>query len=278
MRPVSVRRYTQPQHRPRVVRLRCCAGADDISRRAACDRQMQLAAREEDYPLASRLRDQMAPLTARLHPMRQYLWGRVQTLHGAGSRQERLDAISALGEPSDGAGLPGSYAGQLPGGMLALQRREREHCSDSFWGQPSCRDAPWRCKDRLRGRQLSGNAVVRTLVASHELWTPVIPVQMSSQEAPSANAVLETSPPGDDVRTVHAGDAGDELIVPELAQYLATPGLQSATEQALWAIFHRSPNPSVSELMNQVPITHCYVSVNSADSALLSLLCVLRRL
>ena len=43
-----------------------------------------------------------------------------------------------------------------------------------------------------------------------------------------------------------------QLIVPELAQYLATPGLQTATEQALWAIFHRSPNPSVSELMNQV--------------------------
>ena len=50
----------------------------------------------------------------------------------------------------------------------------------------------------------------------------------------------------------HTGDAGDDLIVPELAQYLATQGLQAAAEQAMWAIFHRSPNPSVSELMNQV--------------------------
>ena len=50
---------------------------------------------------------------------------------------------------------------------------------------------------------------------------------------------------------MRAGDAGDQLIVPELAQYLATPSLQTATEQALWAIFHRNPNPSVSELMNQ---------------------------
>ena len=65
---------------------------------AAGPRQMQLAAREEDYGLASRLRDQMAPLTAALHPMRQYQWGRVQALHGAGSKRERLDAISALGE------------------------------------------------------------------------------------------------------------------------------------------------------------------------------------
>jgi len=68
-------------------------------------RQMQLAARGEDYVLASRLRDQMGPLTTQLHPMRQYLWGRVQTLHGAGRKQERIDAISALGEPSGGAGL-----------------------------------------------------------------------------------------------------------------------------------------------------------------------------
>ena len=60
-------------------------------------RQMQVAAREEDYSLASRLRDQMAPLTAQLHPMRQYLWGRAQALHGASSKQERLDAIAALG-------------------------------------------------------------------------------------------------------------------------------------------------------------------------------------
>ena len=60
-------------------------------------RQMKVAAREEDYALASRLRDEMAPLSAQLHPMRQYLWGRVQALHGASSKQERLDAIAALG-------------------------------------------------------------------------------------------------------------------------------------------------------------------------------------
>ena len=50
----------------------------------------------------------------------------------------------------------------------------------------------------------------------------------------------------------YSGDAGDQSIVPELAQYLASPGLQAATEQAMWAIFHRNPNPAVSELMNQV--------------------------
>ena len=61
---------------------------------------MQIAAREEDYALASRLRDEMAPLTAQLHPMRQYLWGRVQALHGASGKQDRLDAISALGGDS----------------------------------------------------------------------------------------------------------------------------------------------------------------------------------
>ena len=61
---------------------------------------MQLAAREEDYSLASRLRDEMAPLNAQLHPMRQYLWGRVQALHNAGGKQERLDAITALGAVS----------------------------------------------------------------------------------------------------------------------------------------------------------------------------------
>ena len=44
--------------------------------------------------------------------------------------------------------------------------------------------------------------------------------------------------------------------MPELAQYLASPGLQSTTEQAMWAIFHRSKNPAVAELMNQVPLPH----------------------
>ena len=78
--------------------LSCSAALCGMTLYDAACRQMQVAAREEDYSLASRLRDQMGPLTAQLHPMRQYLWGRVQTLHGAGSKQERLDAISALGK------------------------------------------------------------------------------------------------------------------------------------------------------------------------------------
>ena len=66
-------------------------------------------------------------------------------------------------------------------------------------------------------------------------------------------------------RWVHAGDAGDDLIVPELAQYLATPGLHSATEQALWAVFHRSPNPSVQELMNQARPSACTADCSSSN-------------
>ena len=40
--------------------------------------------------------------------------------------------------------------------------------------------------------------------------------------------------------------------MPDMAVHLRDSELQSAVEAALWAIFHRSSNPSVTELMNQV--------------------------
>lgn len=40
--------------------------------------------------------------------------------------------------------------------------------------------------------------------------------------------------------------------MPDLAVFLRDPALQTPVEAALWAIFHRSSNPSVTELMNQV--------------------------
>ena len=40
--------------------------------------------------------------------------------------------------------------------------------------------------------------------------------------------------------------------MPDMAVYLRDSALQTSVEAALWAIFHRSSNPSVTELMNQV--------------------------
>ncbi len=86
--------FTVGLHKSLVVLYASCTRNTPLFR---VSRQMKVAAREEDYALASRLRDEMAPLSAQLHPMRQYLWGRVQALHCANSKQDRLDAIAALG-------------------------------------------------------------------------------------------------------------------------------------------------------------------------------------
>lgn len=48
------------------------------------------------------------------------------------------------------------------------------------------------------------------------------------------------------------GDTGDASIVPDMAMYLKDPSMQDPVETALWAIFHRHANPSVTEFMNQV--------------------------
>ncbi len=216
---------------------------------------MQLAAREEDYTLASRLRDQMGPLNAQLHPMRQYLWGRVQTLHGAGSKQERIDAISALGEHSGGAGSThrlSMYAERHAGTRARRGLRQsgsllctpENCCGTEGRPLPSC--------DGLENFRLAARRATLTSsgVRLYEPFVTAVPTPIRRQWQP-----LDSQPrqpcPWPCHGAVRAGDAGDKLIVPELAQYLAMPGLQVATEQALWAIFHRSPNPSVSELMNQ---------------------------
>ena len=59
-------------------------------------RQTELAAQEEDYGLAARLRDESETLMQQLPPVRQFLWGRLQVLH-TGTRAEQLEAISSLG-------------------------------------------------------------------------------------------------------------------------------------------------------------------------------------
>ena len=64
--------------------------------------------------------------------------------------------------------------------------------------------------------------------------------------------VFLTTPFARQIAQAFAGDAGDSSIVPDMALFLKEPALQTSVEAALWAIFHRSSNPSVNELMNQV--------------------------
>lgn len=47
------------------------------------------------------------------------------------------------------------------------------------------------------------------------------------------------------------GEAGDSSLVPELVPYLRVRQLQQAATAAMVAIFHRSRNPRVNELMGQ---------------------------
>ena len=63
-------------------------------------RETELAAREEDYALAGRLKSESESLKQQLPPVRQYLWGRLQALEH-GQRAEQLAAISSLGAGFD---------------------------------------------------------------------------------------------------------------------------------------------------------------------------------
>ena len=45
------------------------------------------------------------------------------------------------------------------------------------------------------------------------------------------------------------GDAGDESVIPELAQCLYDEALQEAAAPALYSLFVRSRNPEINELM-----------------------------
>ncbi len=44
---------------------------------------------------------------------------------------------------------------------------------------------------------------------------------------------------------------GDEAIIPDLAAQLHSPQLQGPATDALWAVFQRSRNPAVNELIAQ---------------------------
>ena len=148
-------------------------------------RQMQLAAREEDYALASRLRDQMGPLTAQLHPMRQYLWGRVQTLHGAGSKQERLDAISALGAPSE----------DRAGGDERLSMYARRHAGSSARRHICLVSTPETRGGRVKDKRMPPCGA--TLTSSSFGWLVWLASCHSSdpgQEAMATDDTLWTSP------------------------------------------------------------------------------------
>ena len=61
-------------------------------------REIQIAALEEDYAMAARLRDESGVVMQQLPPLRQYMWGRLQVLQ-SGNRAEQLAAITNLGVP-----------------------------------------------------------------------------------------------------------------------------------------------------------------------------------
>ncbi|PNH06742.1 hypothetical protein TSOC_006826 [Tetrabaena socialis] len=50
---------------------------------------------------------------------------------------------------------------------------------------------------------------------------------------------------------VGACEAGEAAVIPDLASCLAVPELVEATEKAMWAIFMRSRDPRVNELMTE---------------------------
>lgn len=50
---------------------------------------------------------------------------------------------------------------------------------------------------------------------------------------------------------VPAGEVGDESCIPGLAACLHESALCEAAEDALWAVFHRHPDPAVMQLMRQ---------------------------
>lgn len=48
-----------------------------------------------------------------------------------------------------------------------------------------------------------------------------------------------------------AAEVGDESCIPDLASCLHDPELNPPATDALWAVFHRHPNPEVKALMDQ---------------------------
>jgi hypothetical protein len=53
------------------------------------------------------------------------------------------------------------------------------------------------------------------------------------------------------------GEVGDESCLPELATCLHDQELNKAACDAMWAVFHRNPNPAVNRLMEQVCLLLC---------------------
>lgn len=197
-------------------------------------RELSAAVEREDFPAAAALRDEVRALSAALPPVRQYVLHQLERLRtgeppaplfGSGGGFESIGGSDDGGsnnsnnEHGGSAETPllpfgGSGGGKVVGSGSGVKKTKNSGTVRGIRAENSSAED---------GSDDEAAAALRRAQKQHERL--------------SALAAL--------------AEAGDAAVLPDLARALRDPELQPAAQDAMWAVFGRSPDPRVAEMMEE---------------------------
>jgi tetratricopeptide (TPR) repeat protein len=212
-------------------------------------REMAAAVDREDFGAAARLRDEARTLAGALSPVRQYVLHQLERLR-TGEPPAPLDGLdgggsflssSSSSEPS--AALSPSSPSPVPVGGSLL---------DSPPGSPggggsSDNDSSRRNNNNKKTGNGNNNTARRGIRAE-------VHGEQEEQEEDAASAAARRRAQRSRERLAAVaalGEVGDAAVLPDLARALRDPELQPAAQEAMWAVFGRSADPRVAEMMEE---------------------------
>jgi tetratricopeptide (TPR) repeat protein len=183
-----------------------------------CRRELAQAVEREDFSRAATLRDEARGLSSALPPVRQYVLHQLERLR-TGQPPAPLSLFDDERSDSGESGESGAFAVANGGGSSALDSKKKN-------------------KSTTRGIRAEQHADSST--------TPNDGIDPDAAEAASRRRTKERL-----AALAALAETGDAAVLPDLARALRDPELQPAAQDAMWAVFGRSPDPRVAEMMEE---------------------------
>jgi tetratricopeptide (TPR) repeat protein len=197
-------------------------------------RELAAAVSQEDFAAAARLRDEARALAGSLPPVRQYVLHQLERLRTGEPPAPLLE------ESEIGGGLsPSAAAPVVPvGESLLLDSPQGSNSSSSKKSSSSSSSNGGTVRRGIRA-ETHGN--------SNNAEDDDSTNNSNSEDAAARRRARRAR---EKLAAVAAlGEVGDAAVLPDLARALRDPELQPAAQEAMWAVFGRSADPRVTEMM-----------------------------